>query len=922
MKRTISFRMKKYMSAFLWLWIIFLGMYSAPFSARGEETHPILIISSYNPDTKNTTANITEFQNEYSRLGGTGYFQIENMNCKSLPEATLWKDRMAGILNKYQGDRVPRLILILGQEAWSSYISQDSVVFKDVPVLCGMISRNAIFLPDSSDAVYDKDGVVRLSEWEPTYVDIKTYEEETPLGGQFYSFDVSATVGMILRLYPETRNIALVTDNTYGGIALQTFVKKEMENMAGINLILLDGRKNDIYSIVDQIKTLPENTAILMGTWRVDMNDGYFLGNATHTMMTANPTIPAFSLTSIGLGYWTIGGYVPDYDNLNIGKELARQAVAIFQGKIDKKDIKPEIIPNKYIFDARKLKELNIDKRLLPSGYSLINNDQNIFVRYKFEILILVITILLAFLIMVFIFFIRTKNLKDKLLDLQEDNVLIMNNMQSSIRFIKPDFTVKWENQIDFPCTPEFGPDNCFLSENAKLPYCTHCTVVKAMRTKKIVEITRRCNDNSRYLHVLSAPVFDEKQNLLGVVFKKEDVTNQKIVEHELRLAKDKAEESDRLKSAFLANMSHEIRTPLNAIVGFSGLLSVTEDMEERVEYMNIINTNNDLLLQLINDILDLAKIEAGTLDFVYGDVDINRIFTDIEQTSRLKVKPGVELAFVEKIPNSILFTDKNRISQVITNFINNAIKFTDEGSITFGYRHEDNELYFYVKDTGCGMSKEGADQVFTRFVKLNSFAQGTGLGLSICEMIVRKLNGEIGVDSELGKGSTFWFRLPDTILRSHSEVFVDTAVESAAPDTGSDTAITVPRRSDTGMSRKLLLAEDNDSNYILFKSMLSDFELCHVWNGQDAVYQFDKFKPDIVLMDIKMPVMDGYEAVAKIREIDKDVPIIAVTAYALADDEKHVKENGFTDYIAKPINPEKLLNMIDTYLFPEDAGD
>ena len=339
--------------------------------------------------------------------------------------------------------------------------------------------------------------------------------------------------------------------------------------------------------------------------------------------------------------------------------------------------------------------------------------------------------------------------------------------------------------------------------------------------------------------------------------------------------------------------MRHEIRTPLNAIVGFSNLLTTAENEEERDEYINIISSNNELLLQLINDILDVAKIEAGTLEFIDSEIDINALLSDIEQSSRLKAPEGVQISFVEKMPYCIIMSDKNRLAQVITNFINNAIKFTKEGSIRFGYRHKDDKLLFYVRDTGCGIEPEKKDLVFNRFVKLNSFAQGTGLGLAICQMIVKKMGGEIGVESQLGKGSTFWFTLPDTVIHRIDVQSIKTAVnEDAVIDN------TNPKKA------TLLIAEDNESNYTYIKANLKEYNLVQAWNGQEAVDLYRKYHPDMILMDLKMPLMDGYQATKEIRKDNTVIPIIAVTAFAFAEDEQRVKQSGFSDYVAKPIKP------------------
>ena len=230
-----------------------------------------------------------------------------------------------------------------------------------------------------------------------------------------------------------------------------------------------------------------------------------------------------------------------------------------------------------------------------------------------------------------------------------------------------------------------------------------------------------------------------------------------------MKEAQLKAEEANQLKSAFLANMSHEIRTPLNAIVGFSNLLSMVEDKEEMLEYAGIIETNTELLLQLINDILDMSKIESGMYDFHVTQVDANQLMSEVEQVARLRIRTDeVSLSFAERLPQCVFHTNKNRLIQVLTNLVVNAIKFTSQGEIQIGYRLQDaHTLYFYVSDTGCGMSAEQCEHVFERFVKYNTFIQGTGLGLSICKMIIEKLGGEIGVQSESGKGSVFWFTLP-----------------------------------------------------------------------------------------------------------------------------------------------------------------
>ena len=280
----------------------------------------------------------------------------------------------------------------------------------------------------------------------------------------------------------------------------------------------------------------------------------------------------------------------------------------------------------------------------------------------------------------------------------------------------------------------------------------------------KDLRITTAEGNKWTRINVIRNTMNDDPQKL-DMICVNYDVTELKETEQRLIEAKERAEESDRLKSAFLANMSHEIRTPLNAIVGFSDLLVETEELSERQEYIKIVRENNDLLLQLISDILDLSKIEAGTFEFTNGDVDVNLLCEDIVRSMGMKAKEEVELVFDDHLPVCHVISDRNRIHQVISNFVNNAMKFTSEGSIHVGYKLKDGELEFYVEDTGIGIEKEQLPHIFERFVKLNSFVHGTGLGLSICQSIVEQLGGRIGVDSEKGKGSRFWFTIPGVIV-------------------------------------------------------------------------------------------------------------------------------------------------------------
>ena len=616
-----------------------------PVKAETTPEGPILIVTSYNPETRSISDNLSAFMDEYRQRGGKYTPIIESMNCKNLSEAYLWKSRMASILGKYKGKNRPSLVILLGQEAWSAYISQDTEIAKKTPSICGMVSVNGLVLPDDS---------IDTRVWEPESKNIYTdFGDYNIVAGYVYEYDVDKNIELMRRFYPDMRRVAFISDNTYGGLSMQALVKKEMEKHPDLETIWLDGRTETFMEVSERMRRLPQNTCVLLGTWRVDCTESYVIGNTTYMLRDANPTLPVFTIASVGLGHWALGGYTPEYHA--VGKNIGAVTYD-FLDKGDREGVDLVTIPGNYTFDIKRLHEFKLDSLNLPQGAVLVNKTPSLYEQYKYW----VIGVVSAFMFLIV----------------------------------------------------------CFLIA---------------------IYYIIRINHLKHHLEVSG---------------------------EELLVAKEKAEESNRLKTAFLANMSHEIRTPLNAIVGFSSVL-VSDDSSpaEKAQYCDIIQKNSDLLLHLINDILDISRMESGKIKFVWEECDVVELCQTALSTAEYGRKTSALFLFETPVASLVIKTDAQRLKQVLINLLSNAAKFTPSGSIKLAIAidKQHQQLELSVSDTGCGIPSDKSDRVFERFEKLNEYSQGTGLGLAISRLIVENLGGKIWVDKDYTEGARFVFTHPLT---------------------------------------------------------------------------------------------------------------------------------------------------------------
>ena len=403
---------------------------------------------------------------------------------------------------------------------------------------------------------------------------------------------------------------------------------------------------------------------------------------------------------------------------------------------------------------------------------------------------------------------------------------------------------------------------------------------------------------------------FAEANRKLLLANEKLEAANQKLKEYEEKAAK--AEKASRMKSLFLANMSHEIRTPLNAIEGFSRVIAETDSPEERMKYLEIVESNNNRLLSLINEILDLSRVESGEIVIKRTPVDLAALCSGIQQVFKFRCPETVKLEWKKPTMPVIMNTDENRLTQVLSNLISNALKHTHKGEITYGYKMIDDgqRISFYVKDTGSGIDPEFLPHIFDTYASQDAEKQkGYGLGLALCRIIVEKMEGTISVESELGEGSTFTFELP--FQGNIGGMATNTRTQTTSVKT-----LRISNRPEEKDMKTILVAEDEESNFELVRIVLQKrYRLLRAHNGIEAVTMNEDEHPDLILMDIRMPEMNGLDATRIIKEVNHETPVIALSAYAFDENIREALAAGCDEFMAKPFRVEDLIEICAKYI-------
>jgi len=722
----------------------------------------------------------------------------------------------------------------------------------------------------------------------------------------------------IKKIVPKVETIYCLLDKSNFGVIFKRRLEQVIEKMPfNVSIIIVDDIDiSELFSFVSSIRNA--NAVIDYISITIDKYGQIVNNEKVSEKIAKISAVPMFSNFDYLIGKGIVGGvYQLGIDQ---GKIAANLGMKLISGKPPLNIPQITNAPMQLVIDYKALKKFNLKKENIPSDAIIINRHEDTYVKYRSQLIIIIV----SFGILIGIIFQLLRNIRKR-------RMSELSLMQSEQKFKD---IAEMLPQTIYEC--DISGNLIFINKQAleMFGYCdkdiiqgvnisqlflpgdwdnikkSMSQLIDGGKVKDPIYLARRKDGSTFPFEVHSNVVYKDNKAIgfrgLGI-----DITKQKDVEQALIQAREKAEQSDKLKSAFLSNMSHEIRTPLNAIIGFSSLLSDGKtNNDQKREYKKYIQNSSEYLLNLINDIIYHSWIEAGQLEIISTEFNLyelmKELYLNFQSQQKNRRKEHVELIFenLDTTEQVIIFADPVRIKQIVGNLLDNAFKFTDSGSIRFGYAlQNDNNILITVRDSGIGISEDDKPMVFKRFYKLcndsDKLYGGSGLGLSICKNLVELMKGNIWLDSKKGEGTTFFVNIPVKI-RNFKQVFISLNSKDYS--------------SNYNWSNKtILIAEDEISNFELIKAFLNNTSanILHAKNGQEAVDLALDNQIDIILMDIQMPILNGHEAIRLIRQHKPEIPIIAQTAYAMAGEKEEILQSGSDAYLAKPIDKLVLLNTI-----------
>ena len=756
--------------------------------------------------------------------------------------------------------------------------------------------------------------------------------------GLVKSADVQSTIDIGLKLYPSTKQVFVIADKTSNGIKYKELID-DLVTLYKDKVNFLFSDEENITKVKEEINNLPKDTIIYFDATLKDNNGKNIQTDQSVDILFKDIDIPMYSKCYIQTIKESVGGMITEGSDL--GKEIGKLALRILNGEKVSNIPVTEDSSHKYEFNYNKLKQFNIDMKDLPKGSKIIDEPPTSYsISKKLIIYIAVITLFIIMLIMIFVKFnIYKRKLVEKLLAENESLLKILINATPDIIYFKDanDTLLEANDSIldllnvkgmnyKLKTIEELSIGSPLLLKNfiSLNKYDKKAWKSRSIFRSEETMIFKKQGTNKIY-DVIRIPLFNDNGTHKGLILLGRDITQRKQMEDELQKSKEIAEVANATKSEFLANISHEIRTPINAIIGFSELMAQLINDTKQKEYIETINTAGRSLLTLINDILDISKIEARKLEINYTPVNPRVILEEIQKILKQKLSEKnlqLIIEIQEEFPIAMLL-DEVRLRQVLLNIVGNAVKFTESGHIKLSMKKEnkninDNNvinLVISVEDTGMGIPENEQQRIFESFIQqsgqnIKKFG-GTGLGLSISKKLVEMMNGDITLTSSVGKGSIFTITLHDVHI-SLNEIPVNEEKKISSNKIKFEKA-------------KVLVVDDIESNRYLFKEILKNagVEVITAENGFEAIETARDEIPDLIIMDNRMPVMDGIEATKAIRKISnlRDIPIIAISADAIEEDKEHFLNAGINDYMTKPININQFFSVLQKWLKPLDEA-